>query len=107
MFIIKGLAASSGKINGKAVVVISKKDLEQVRKGDIIVARFTDPSFALALMKAGAIVTEVGGITAHAAIIARELGIPCVSGAAGIMAAVKSGTIIEVNGDTGEVTIAD
>lgn len=101
--LLKGDAASPGMASGPVKVINGPKEIGKIVKGDILVALMTNPDYVPAMKKAVAIVTERGGRTSHAAIVSRELGIPAVVGAKGIMNAVKDGMIITANGSTGEV----
>lgn len=77
---VLGQIASLGKYQGKAKILLSTKNLSKIKKGDILIARMTTPDYISAMKLAGAIVTDEGGLTSHAAIIARELRIPCIVG---------------------------
>ncbi len=101
--LIKGDAASPGVASGPAKTISGPKEIGKILKGDILVALMTNPDYVPAMRKAVAIVTERGGRTSHAAIVSRELGIPAVVGAKGIMKAIKDGMVITANGSTGEV----
>lgn len=76
--IISGIGASPGIAEGIVKVVEGIKDIGKFNDGDILVAEITEPSMVIMMNKAGAIVTDKGGMTSHPAIISRELGIPCV-----------------------------
>jgi pyruvate,water dikinase len=78
--ILKGLPASPGKIAGVAKVLLSVDEMEKFKDGDILVTRMTAPDWVPIMGKAKAIVTDEGGLTCHAAIISRELGVPCIVG---------------------------
>jgi pyruvate,water dikinase len=78
----KGLPASPGVAGGKAHVIMSVTDINQFEKGEILVTEMTAPDWVPAMRKANAIVTNSGGMTCHAAIVSRELGIPCIVGTA-------------------------
>ncbi len=79
--VVKGLAASPGVAFGKAKVCLTLEDAKNLmQKGDILVTRMTDPDWVPYMRLAAAIVTDEGGMTAHAAIVSRELGIPCIVG---------------------------
>ncbi len=101
--LIKGDPASPGIASGPVQVLHSAREIHKISTGEILVAEQTNPDFVPAMKKAVAIVTERGGRTSHAAIVSRELGIPAVVGAAGVMQAVKNGLVITVNGSTGEI----
>ncbi|MBI4100195.1 phosphoenolpyruvate synthase [Candidatus Microgenomates bacterium] len=101
--ILKGDPASPGIVSGRVKIITSPKQIKRVVAGDILVAPQTNPDFVPAMRKAVAIVTERGGRTSHAAIVSRELGIPCVVGTEGALKILKDGMSITVNGTTGEI----
>ncbi len=78
--LLKGETASRGVYAGKVKVVKEVSELNKIEKGDILVAKMTTPDWVPAMQKAGAIVTDEGGMTCHAAIVSREMGIPCIVG---------------------------
>jgi phosphohistidine swiveling domain-containing protein len=100
---LKGISASPGKALGDVVVVETKEDLFKIKQGNILVAKFTEPSMVVAMTKVAAIVIDYGGITAHAAIISRELGVPCIVGTESATKVLKSGTLVKVDADEGIV----
>lgn len=102
---LQGTSASRGIANGKVVIVKGVKDLPNVSKGDILVAVTTHPDYVPAMQKANAIVTDEGGVTSHAAIVSREIGIPCVVGTKNATKTLQNGDIIEVDGNSGTVKI--
>ena len=102
---LTGQTAMRGRVNGKVRIVLSKKLLDTVQEGDILVTSMTTPDFLPAMRKAAAFVTDEGGITSHAAIIARELGKPCVIGTKIATQVLKDGDEVEVNADEGMVKI--
>jgi len=75
-----GSVACKGKARGKVKIVNSPSDIDKVKRGDILLSRNTNPSLMPAIIKAGAIVTDEGGIACHAAIVSRELNKPCIIG---------------------------
>lgn len=101
--IIKGQPASPGLVSGKVQIVHSPKEISKVDQGEILVTSMTSPDFVPAMKKAVAIVTDKGGQTSHAAIVSRELGVPCIVGTENATSKIKTGEIITVNGKTGEV----
>ncbi|MBL7159047.1 phosphoenolpyruvate synthase [Candidatus Microgenomates bacterium] len=101
--LLKGDPASPGMVSGPAMVIKSAKEIYKVKKGQVLVAPQTNPDFVPAMKKAVAIVTEKGGRTSHAAIVSRELGVPCVVGAQNATKIIKKNLVITVNGQTGEV----
>jgi len=104
----KGIIASMGKVIGKAKVCFSSADaIQKMKKGDILVASMTQPDYVPAMKKASAIVTDEGGITCHAAIISRELKIPCIVGTRIATKVLKDNQLIEVNANHGAVKILE
>ena len=83
------------------------RDPAALEPGDILVAPFTDPSWTPLFMTAGAVVVDVGSPLSHAVIVSRELGLPCVVSATGATRSIPDGATVEVNGDTGIVTVVD
>jgi len=101
----RGLAASKGVAKGPVCLVKSVKDGYKVKKGDVIVAVMTRPDYLPVMKKAVAVVTNEGGVTCHAAIVSRELGIPCVIGTKIATEVLKDGMMVEVNANHGVVKI--
>ncbi len=101
--LLKGDQAAPGIGVGQPVIVMSPKDIDLVKKGDILVAPQTNPDYVPAMKRAAGIVAERGGRTSHAAIVSRELGIPAVVGAENATKILKHEKIISINGATGEV----
>lgn len=102
---IKGQIAFKGKVTGKVRIVFTQKDAEQLQDGEILVASMTTPELIGAMRKSAAFVTDEGGVTCHAAIIAREMRKPCVVGTEIATRVLKSGDLVEVDANTGIVTI--
>jgi pyruvate,water dikinase len=101
--ILKGLAASPGVGIGKVRIILSPKEIYKVKEGDILVTTMTNPDFVPAMRRASAIVTEEGGLTSHASIVSRELGIPCVVGTGNATKVLKDGSLITVDGRRGVI----
>lgn len=99
----KGDPASPGMATGPVKILTSAREIHTLNTGDILVAEQTNPDFVPAMRKAVGILTERGGRTSHAAIVSRELGIPAVVGAKDVRKILKDGTVITINGTTGEV----
>jgi pyruvate,water dikinase len=78
--ILKGLPASPGLVSGKAHVILSPENIDEFKEGEILITEMTAPDWVPAMKKAKAIVTDSGGMTCHASIVSRELGIPCIVG---------------------------
>jgi phosphoenolpyruvate synthase/pyruvate phosphate dikinase len=100
---IHGMTASSGKVSGVVRVCRTKDEIKDFKKGEILVAPMTRPEFVPAMKKASAIVTDEGGITCHAAIISRELSIPCIIGTKIATKLLKDGDLVEINANHGIV----
>jgi len=101
--ILAGVAASPGIAVGTVRLVPEPSQIDKVAKGDILAAEMTTPDFVPAMKRAAAIVTDKGGRTAHAAIVSRELGIPCVVGTEVATKILKDGLEITVDGSRGLV----
>ncbi len=102
---VHGLIASRGVVRGKVKIVRSVNDMNKINSGDILVATSTRPDLMPAILRSAAIVTDKGGITSHAAIVSRELKIPCIVATQIATEVLKDGDFIEVNADKGIVTI--
>jgi pyruvate,water dikinase len=102
---VKGSPVSPGIYEGVARLVQSEEDFGRICQGDVLVTRSTSPYFNVVLPLLGAIVTDRGGQLSHAAIVAREYGIPCVVGTREATQLVKDGARVRVDGTTGEVTV--
>lgn len=102
---IKGFAASAGIAEGPARVLKRLQEIVDLQPGEIIVCPTTNPSWAPVFTKIKAAVTDIGGLTSHAAIVCREYGVPSVTGTGVSTAVIKTGDILRVDGDTGVVTI--
>ncbi|GMA98180.1 phosphoenolpyruvate synthase [Pelosinus sp. IPA-1] len=101
---IVGLAVSSGVIEGRARVILSMEDAD-LEEGDILVTSFTDPSWTPLFVSIKGLVTEVGGLMTHGAVIAREYGLPAVVGVENATKLIKDGQRIRVHGTEGYVEI--
>lgn len=101
--ILVGQPASPGIGIGLVKIIYSSKEINKIKKGDILVTVMTNPDFVPAMKKACAIVTDEGGRTAHAAIVSRELGIPCVVGTKTATRTLKNNHIYTVDGRQGKI----
>ncbi|MRH88581.1 hypothetical protein GFY24_14185 [Nocardia sp. SYP-A9097] len=101
--IVTGIPASRGVVAGPVRLISDVDDFGAVEPGDVIVCRTTDPSWTVLFGLAAAVVTEIGGILSHAAIVAREYGIPAVVAAEGALEALANHRNISVDGTTGFV----
>lgn len=101
--VVSGIAASPGIASGKVKIIKDLKNLGKIEKGDVLITEMTNPDMVVAMQKCSAIVTNEGGMTAHAAIVSREMGIPCVVGTENATEKLKENEIVTVNGFTGNV----
>ncbi|MCS7122000.1 MAG: pyruvate, water dikinase [Archaeoglobaceae archaeon] len=99
--LLKGLGASPGIAFGRVKVVFGLNDLSKVENGDILVTTMTTPDMVPAMKRASAIVTDEGGMTCHAAIVSRELGVPAVVGTKNATKVLKDGVVVTVDGSRG------
>jgi pyruvate,water dikinase len=102
---IKGLVASRGKARGSVTIVKGIGQLDNIEKGDVMVAITTHPDYLPAMKRAVAIITDEGGMSCHAAITSRELGIPCIVGTKTATKILKNGDLVEVDAEKGVVKI--
>jgi phosphohistidine swiveling domain-containing protein len=103
--ILYGDCASPGRVRGEVKIINTPEDMAKMNKGDILVSFATTPDLVPAIKKAAAIITDAGGITCHAAIISRELGVPCVVGTKIATKVLHDHDIIDVNATHGKVDI--
>ncbi len=101
--ILTGFGASIGIASGIAKIVHDASNLSRIKPGDILVTRMTTPDMVPAMKKAAAIITDEGGMTCHAAIVARELGIPCIVGTKTATKEITNGSVVTVDGKKGLV----
>jgi len=101
--VVSGLGASPGRASGEARVVRTLDELDKVGDGDVIVAEMTTPDMVPAMKRAAGIVTDEGGMTSHAAIVSRELGVPAVVGAEHATDRLEDGRVITIDGEKGSV----
>jgi pyruvate, water dikinase len=101
--ILKGLGASPGIGSGQVKLVLGTTDFSRVNKGDVLVTRMTTPDYVPLMVKTSGIVTDEGGMTSHAAIVSRELGVPCVVGTSNATKVLKDGMTVSVDGSNGLV----
>ena len=101
--LVRGLAASPGVASGAVRVLNSPAEGARLASGEVLVAAMTNPDWVPTIRRSAAVVTEGGGMTCHAAIVARELGVPCLVGARGAMTTLRDGEVVTVDGTQGEV----
>jgi pyruvate,water dikinase len=104
---LTGYAASVGEVEGPARVLDDPKDIGSVRDGEVLVCTVTSPAWAPIFPKVKAVVTDIGGVMSHAAIVSREYGMPAVVGTGRATAVIRTGQLLRVDGSTGVVTIVD
>jgi phosphohistidine swiveling domain-containing protein len=105
MNLLKGIGCSPGVYEGPARIVEDLGEVDRIRAGEVLVTRFTDPAWTPVLGMVSAVVTEVGGVLSHAAVISREYGIPAVLNSRGATRFIQTGRRIRVDGDRGTVTL--
>ena len=103
--VLSGIPGCSGIARGRARVVTDPSDPGDLGPGDVLVAPLTDPAWTPLFVPAEAVVVDVGGQLSHAVIVSRELGLPCVVSATGASRTIPDGSLIEVDGTAGTVTI--
>ena len=101
--VLQGQSASPGVGAGIVKIIKSMEDLPKIKKGDVLVTEMTNPDMVVAMQKSAAIVTDEGGMTSHAAIVSREMGIPCIVGTETATQDLKEGMRITVDGSSGKV----
>ena len=102
---IKGMIAYPGLLKGRVKILKDRSEFYKIKKGDILVTKLTTPDFVPVMEKSAAIITDLGGITSHAAIVSRELNIPCIIGTKIATKVLKDGDLVEVDANKGIVKI--
>ena len=103
--VLVGTGCSPGRVEGRARVVSRLEDVHRVEKGDILVTPFTDPGWTPVFARIGGVVTETGGVLAHAAVISREYGLPAVLAVPGATERIPDGARVVVDGGAGTVEL--
>ncbi|MFH0906872.1 MAG: PEP-utilizing enzyme [bacterium] len=101
----RGTTAMTGQVKGRAKIVFETKHLKKINKGDILVSPMTTPDYLMAMTKASGFITDEGGITCHAAIVAREINKPCIINTKIATQFLKDGDLIDVNANQGVVRV--
>lgn len=101
--LLRGRGGSAGHARGPARIVTGPSEFAQVRVSDVLVCRMTDPAWTPLFSRVAAVVTETGGMLSHAAIVAREQGIPAVLGVSGATSLLPGGTMVDVDGRAGTI----
>ena len=104
---LRGSIACKGKARGFVKVILGKDEFHKMKQGDILVAIMTRPEYVPLMKKAGAIITDEGGIASHASIVSRELGVPCIVGTQQGTMVLKDGMEVEVNANHGLIKVLD
>jgi len=102
---LRGMCAQKGEAKGIVKHVANPEDMKKFNKGDILVSAATNPMIVPAMERAGAIVTDEGGLTCHASIVSRELGVPCIIGTKIATKVLKEGEFVHVDASKGIITI--
>ncbi len=102
---VTGNIANKGVVTGTVKIVNRVVDFEKFEEGDVLVSAMTRPELMPIVRKAAAIVTDEGGVTCHAAVISREMGVPCIIGTGNATALLKDGDLVEVDADNGVVHV--
>ncbi len=105
--LLQGLAASSGTASGAVRILTSPAEGKHLLRGEVLVAPMTNPDWVPTIRRAAALVTDGGGMTCHAAIVARELGVPCVVGTRTATTTLRDGQVVTVDGSRGQVFEGD
>lgn len=100
---LRGISGSTGRAEGTVCVVTSPAEFYKLKKGDILVCRYTDPEWTPLFSLAAAVVADTGGVLSHAAIVAREYKIPAVLAVGNATAVLKDGDRVLVDGSVGEI----
>jgi pyruvate,water dikinase len=104
---LRGIGASKGIVEGRARVIATVDELDQVETGEILVCPITAPSWAPVFARIQGAVCDVGGVMAHASIVAREYGLPAVVGTGFGTKLIRTGQRVRLDGDNGVVTVLD
>lgn len=102
-----GLACNSGIVTARAKVIEDMSGMDRLEVGDILVTKYTDTGWTSKFAMLSGIITEYGGVLCHAAIVSREYGIPCIVAAEGALKKIKDGSLVRMDGETGEVEIME
>ncbi len=105
--LVRGLAASTGRASGAVRILTDPSQRDELQAGEVLVAPMTSPDWMSAMRRAAALVTDGGGMTCHAAIVSRELGVPCVVGTRNATTTLRDGEIVTVDGALGQILEGD
>ncbi|XP_022901030.2 rifampicin phosphotransferase-like [Onthophagus taurus] len=104
---IKGTPVCTGIVKGRACVVVDLKECSQLQPGDVLITYCTDVGWTPYFPMLSGVVTEIGGLLSHGAVVAREYGLPCIVGAQGAAKTFKTGDLVVLNGKTGELQLIE
>ncbi len=102
---VRGVPVSPGQVTGRVRIVLSEKDFWKLQKGEVLVAPYTNPAWTPLFALAAAVVVDAGGMASHAAIVAREYGVPAVMGAGNAIRMLREGQLVLVDGNAGTVSL--
>ena len=105
--ILRGISASAGEVIGKAKIILSQNDFDKFQTGEILVTEATSPAWTPLITLASGVITDIGGMLCHAAIVSREIGIPAVVSTQNASIIIKDGDLVKVDGTNGVVEILD
>lgn len=105
--VLTGIPVFPGTVAGRAKVILRANDHEQVHPGEILVAPFTDPAWTPYFVSAAGVVMDQGGILSHGSIVAREFGLPAVTNVGSATRVIRTGDLLQVDGNRGRVTILE
>jgi pyruvate,water dikinase len=105
--VVDGHGASAGVVEGRARVISSEKELDQIQDGEVLVCPTTAPSWAPIFSRISAVVSDIGGMMCHAAIVCREYGLPAVVGTGAGTTMLRTGQQVRVDGGAGTVTVLE
>lgn len=103
--LVKGLCVNPGFVVGRSKIINSTDDIEDVTYGDVVILPNSDPQYALAVLKASAVICEMGGKLSHICIVSMEMGIPCITQAADARSLIPDNANICVDATSGEVLL--
>lgn len=103
--LLLGVTASAGSYTGRVRIIREANEIKNIKKGEVLITTMTSPEYVPAMRLAGAIVTDQGGIMCHAAILSRELGVPCIVGTGSATKFFQTGDIVEVNANQNFIKI--
>jgi pyruvate,water dikinase len=103
--LLEGIPVSPGIVTGPARVILRADDHEQVLPGELLIAPFTDPAWSPYFITAAGVVMEQGGILSHGSIVAREYGLPAVTNVASATRVIRTGDLVQVDGNRGCVSV--